>query len=122
MILYFAYGSNLNAEQMARRCPGARFVGRYELQGWRLVFRKFADIEPADLIDDSVLGGVWEITALHLRALDRFEGHPVTYRRRLMETPFGNAWVYLNQRSYYEDPPPEYVERIHQGWIDCGYL
>ena len=38
--LYFAYGSNLNLDQMARRCPDAEPVGRVRLDGYRLAFRR----------------------------------------------------------------------------------
>ena len=37
--LYIAYGSNLNLEQMKRRCPTAEVVGTAELRNWRLWFR-----------------------------------------------------------------------------------
>lgn len=36
---YIAYGSNLNIEQMARRCPTAEIVGTTFLRNWRLMFR-----------------------------------------------------------------------------------
>ena len=36
---YIAYGSNLNIEQMARRCPTAEIVGTAFLRNWRLMFR-----------------------------------------------------------------------------------
>lgn len=37
--LYIAYGSNLNLEQMARRCPTAEVVGKTQLHNFRLMFR-----------------------------------------------------------------------------------
>lgn len=36
---YIAYGSNLNLEQMARRCPTAKVVGSTTLKNYRLMFR-----------------------------------------------------------------------------------
>lgn len=36
---YIAYGSNLNLEQMARRCPTARVVGKGEIKEHELLFR-----------------------------------------------------------------------------------
>jgi hypothetical protein len=33
--LYFAYGSNLSPEQMARRCPDSIFLGKATLRGYR---------------------------------------------------------------------------------------
>ena len=46
--LYFAYGSNINLEQMAYRCPDASVVGPVTLEGWELLFRRggFATIAP----------------------------------------------------------------------------
>ena len=33
---YFAYGSNMNREQMSRRCPGAEFGSLAVLKGWTI--------------------------------------------------------------------------------------
>ena len=43
-MLYIAYGSNMNRDQMSVRCPHAKPLGAYYLDGWRLVFRGVADI------------------------------------------------------------------------------
>ena len=37
--LYFAYGSNINLQQMGYRCPGAEIFGPAVLEGYDLVFR-----------------------------------------------------------------------------------
>src|SRR5260221_14375753 len=37
-MFYFAYGSNLEPEQMSRRCPGHTVVGLGELRDHRLTF------------------------------------------------------------------------------------
>ena len=37
--LYFAYGSNINLNQMDVRCPDARVVGPAVLEGYELLFR-----------------------------------------------------------------------------------
>ena len=37
--LYFAYGSNLDLEQMAQRCPDAETVGPVRLENYELRFR-----------------------------------------------------------------------------------
>ena len=37
--LYFAYGSNINLDQMAHRCPAAEVVGPVVLENYRLLFR-----------------------------------------------------------------------------------
>lgn len=35
---YFAYGSNMNLDQMAYRCPAASVVENVRLDGYRLTF------------------------------------------------------------------------------------
>ena len=74
MPYYFAYGSNLSFAQMAQRCPGAKSLGKARLIGWRYLIyeRGYANIVP-DAAGET-WGGVWEVTADHLRALDVFEG------------------------------------------------
>ena len=37
---YFAYGSNLNFDQMGYRCPEATVVGIAKLNGYELAFRR----------------------------------------------------------------------------------
>jgi gamma-glutamylcyclotransferase (GGCT)/AIG2-like uncharacterized protein YtfP len=72
MYYYFAYGSNLNKQQMSWRCPGARPIGKLVLPNARLVFRGVADVEYDDAL--SVQGGLWKITRACERTLDRYEG------------------------------------------------
>ena len=43
-ILYFAYGSNLNAAQMKQRCPDSEGISAAVLDGWQLKERLYADI------------------------------------------------------------------------------
>lgn len=82
-MLYFAYGSNLNAEQMKCRCPGAVEVAPAVLHGWKLVERIYADIEEA--ADSCVNGALYEITGQDLALLDLYEGYPDFYTR--LEVP-----------------------------------
>ena len=37
--LYIAYGSNINLEQMANRCPNSKIVSKEMLKGYELEFR-----------------------------------------------------------------------------------
>ena len=37
-MLYFAYGSNLNHEQMKRRCNGAKYIKKHSLKSYKLCF------------------------------------------------------------------------------------
>lgn len=40
---YIAYGSNLNREQMAKRCPDAKVIGSGMLKDYELLFRGYTD-------------------------------------------------------------------------------
>ena len=79
--LYFAYGSNIDLKQMARRCPAAQVVGPATLENYELAFRGsgFATIVPKK--GSVVHGLLWSITPLCEQALDRYEGYPRHYTK-----------------------------------------
>lgn len=78
-MLYFAYGSNMDPQQMARRCPGSRSLGKALLPGYRLTFTwdsvrwgggvGHVVADPAS----EVWGVLWDLTQEHLDALDVYE-------------------------------------------------
>ena len=45
LFYYGAYGSNLNKEQMKKRCPLSNPIISFHIVGWKLVFKGVADIE-----------------------------------------------------------------------------
>lgn len=57
--LYIAYGSNINLEQMAHRCPSSRVVGTAMIPDYELQFRNVATIVPRPGAQVPVL--LWEI-------------------------------------------------------------
>jgi gamma-glutamylcyclotransferase (GGCT)/AIG2-like uncharacterized protein YtfP len=77
--LYFAYGSNLDAEQMRARCPSARGLDRAALADHRLEFTHYstrwqggaADVVPAP--GSTVWGVVYEMGPGDFAKLDHFE-------------------------------------------------
>jgi len=74
---YIAYGSNLDVDQMLRRCPNALTIGRSTIDGYKLVFRGnsrsgVANIEP--YTGASVPVGIWSISPSDEDALDWYEG------------------------------------------------
>lgn len=79
-MLHYAYGSNMDWEQMRRRCPSARFVGIAALPKHRLAFTRrsasrgcgVADAVPDD--DREVWGIVYEIDLRDVGSLDASEG------------------------------------------------
>ena len=87
--LYFAYGSNMNDEQMEFRCPDAEAVGTVCLEGYRLAFRSngtgrgVATILPDET--GRVEGVLWKISADDERHLDLYEGYPSLYGKETVE-------------------------------------
>jgi gamma-glutamylcyclotransferase (GGCT)/AIG2-like uncharacterized protein YtfP len=89
--LYFAFGSNLDAERLRIHCPSARFVLSARLADHRLAFSiesrntwhgGVADVLPS--AGDEVWGALWAISGEHSRSLDEQEGvfrEPAAYRR-----------------------------------------
>ena len=83
--MYFAYGSNINLDQMAYRCPAAQVVGPVVLEGYELLFRGnasgngVATIKPKE--GQQVHGLLWRITPGCERSLDLYEGYPHLYEK-----------------------------------------
>lgn len=70
--LYIAYGSNINLEQMAYRCPHSKVVGTSEIKDFELEFRSVATIVPKKGATVPVL--IWELDDRDLPILNRYEG------------------------------------------------
>ncbi len=64
----------MSPQQMAVRCPGARVLGRAQLEGWRfhITTRGTASILPQ--ADHAVHGVLWRCSHEHVHTLDKFEG------------------------------------------------
>jgi gamma-glutamylcyclotransferase (GGCT)/AIG2-like uncharacterized protein YtfP len=116
--LYFAYGSNLDPEAMAWRCPDAEPRGRARLSDWALTFRGVADIER--LPGARTHGVLWTISARDLRRLDRYEGYPRLYRRELLavatEQGVVEAIAYVMNDDYLGLPSASYLQTIRRGY------
>ena len=122
--LYFAFGSNLSRDAMARRCPDSRPVAPAILDGWRLTFQGVADIEPQAL--GSTPGAVWKISGSDLERLDRYEGYPALYIRKPLAVRIGDetisavTYVMRDRDTYRGLPSREYLATIRQGYEDWG--
>jgi gamma-glutamylcyclotransferase (GGCT)/AIG2-like uncharacterized protein YtfP len=87
MSLYFAYGSNMDQNQMLERCPNAQLLGRASLADYRLAFTIFSpkrECGCADIISstgDMVYGLLYRLADTDMITMDDFEGHPIHYRR-----------------------------------------
>lgn len=84
---YLAYGSNLSMAQMAQRCPDAVYVGTAELKDYQLLFKgsqsgSYLTVEPKKGSTVPVL--VWRISERDEHYLDRYEGCPSFYYKKMM--------------------------------------
>jgi len=79
--LYFAYGSNINLDQMAFRCPEATALMPVVLSGYELTFRGGGVATVIPKKDSEVLGLMWSLTPECERSLDRYEGYPNYYHK-----------------------------------------
>lgn len=131
-MLYFAYGSNMNKEQMAKRCKGAKFLGVARLDSYKFVFdgsSKLRGCAVANVIPDVssfVLGGLWEISTENRSSLDCYEGYPDSYHRIevSLTTSDGkridNVLIYLRSPKQLGVPSDSYRNICIQGAHDCG--
>ncbi len=120
--LYIAYGSNINLEQMAYRCPHSMVVGISEIKNFELEFRGVATIVPKENASVPIL--IWELDERDLPILNRYEGWPHLYRQEKM--PFeldGNSYegmAYLMNRGEISPPSLQYYNTILQGYRENG--
>lgn len=113
---YFAYGMNLNHAHMETACPTAVPIGPRKIQGYRLVFRRYADIvESAP--EHCVWGGCWEIDAAAEEVLDAIEDYPRLYHK----LEINGMLVYQMTEPQPPSPPsPDYLAMIREGLVDFG--
>lgn len=135
-LLYFAFGSNLDPEQMEARCPGSRPLFPARLEAHQIDFTHLsrrwgggaADIVPA--ADAQVWGVVYALRDAHLDRLDRYEAgyervrlgvevtggaHEVTTYQVLEKGRFAPSRVYLDKMlrwgAHWDFPEP-YLEAL----------
>jgi gamma-glutamylcyclotransferase (GGCT)/AIG2-like uncharacterized protein YtfP len=72
--LYFAYGSNMDFDQMAYRCPGAEYLGVATLPNYELRMdgAGYATVVPA--AGKHVQGALWDLSGANETKMDGFEG------------------------------------------------
>ena len=102
--LYFAYGSNMDLDQMDYRCPESEVIGPVRLDGYKLAFRGagFATILPCE--GGSVEGVLWRISEMDERRLDRYEGYPRHYDKRTVQV-LGKDGAHYKAMVYEMCPP-----------------
>lgn len=72
--LYFAYGSNMDVDQMAHRCPDAVFTGVASLPGYAFELDSAGVATVVERPGSTVHGVLWLISESDERSLDGYEG------------------------------------------------
>ena len=126
MKYYLAYGSNLNKEQMAFRCPGAVVVGTGRIDNYELVFRRgYLTIEPKE--GKYVPVGCWRIEDDDEARLDRYEGFPKFYYKEdfLIACDDGKTrrfMAYIMQDGHpLQVPTDHYFYTVMRGYRDFNF-
>lgn len=131
---YVAYGSNINLEQMAYRCPNSKVVCTGFINNYKLVYNRHANVVPCKNEKVPVL--LWDINEVDWRNLDMYEGYPNYYYKEVIQVEKANgetckAVIYLmsdfKEQSNLDIPPSfNYFNGIVEGYVsnnmDLSYL
>lgn len=115
---YFAYGSNMDCEQMGKRCRDAKWVavGRISGRRFRINIRGVATIVPA--VESTVHGIVWCLSKADRQNLDRYEGvgcglySTSTTEVQLEDGRHLEAFLYLANDDHTGTARPGYLDGI----------
>ena len=93
--MVFVYGTlkqGFSNHHVMKRANG-RFVGTHNTDPWYTMIKM--GTFPGVVVggETSIKGEVFEVDSLV--PLDRLEGYPSFYNRRLIETDYGPAWMYI---------------------------
>jgi AIG2-like family len=73
MPLYFAYGANMDADAMTRRCPRSKALGPARLMRHRLAVMREGWLTVTRDPRSAVHGVLWDLALADVPALDRYE-------------------------------------------------
>ena len=130
--LYFAYGSNINLNQMAVRCPDAKVVEPAVLEDYELLFRgngsSFGVATIVHKEGSQVQGLLWRITPYCELSLDIYEGYPRLYEKQsiTLRTKSGKqvqamAYVMTHEKERLPTMPTRsYYTGIQEGFRQNG--
>jgi gamma-glutamylcyclotransferase len=124
---YFAYGTNINRQQMQECCSGSEPISAATLPNYKLIFVSWsrqwrggvASIKSAR--GEKVLGAIYDVTDECLRRLDKYEAG----YNRLKVIVFDEDGTALEAQTYIKTgqmeeaaPSKEYLTIIQQGYRD----
>ena len=137
-MFYFAYGSNLEFEQMRKRCPSAVTISMAVLPEHRLAFTRFSEKRNGGVADivssqaDEVQGALYDITDDDAVRLDEFEGvsdgcyERIAVKITLRAGEVLEAYTYKASEQGLFKPASAYMQQIISGaryhQLDGAYI
>ena len=131
---YFAYGSNLNVDQMRKRIGEWRLSKRAVARNYVLAFNHFskgwqgytANLKRTDKFEDTVHGVVYHISEDQLRTLLRIEGEGATSVDIHVELEDGNEIshakaIVWNADEKEHEPSKTYRKTMEEGFSQHGF-
>ena len=124
-IYYFSYGMNTDPSAMELRTGVPIPIGRALIRDHAFRFAYFADVYPQPGV--TTHGVLWDITEEQLAALDKREGYPTHYDRKIVEIEarghIYKAWMYYMTDKNVEmamtaGPAPS---KYYYGMLTSGY-
>ncbi len=97
--LVFVYGTLRSGEVNHHLLETARYCGSHTTQPHYKMFSLGTYPAVVGGGPDRILGEVYQVDARTMSRLDWLEGYPVAYKRKLISTPWGRAWIYLYRAS-----------------------
>ena len=102
-IVYFAYGSNMDKDQMAHRCLDSIFAGIAMLEGYRFIINSRSVATVVQDPPSVVYGALWNLSPADEARLDVYEGvadglyskEYITIRPSGNDSPEQQAMVYI---------------------------
>lgn len=133
-MLYVAYGSNINKDQMKYRVPGAKPYGVGTVFNWQLAFHGNDGTAYATIVQSPgkcVPVVIWEMSDKQEAVMDRFEGYPNSYYKKKIPVHVdgkklvGTVYI-MNPQRRVARPSRKYVNTVRIGYesfgIDVSYL
>jgi hypothetical protein len=117
MPLYFAYGSNMSAGAMARRCPRSKALGLARLERHRLAVMREGWLTAVRDPRSAAHGVLWDLALADVAALDRYEGVPQGLYAKLMQAVIAErgpkqAIVYFGANTGPGAPRADYMADV----------
>jgi hypothetical protein len=115
--LYFAYGSNMDVNAMARRCPRSKALGLARLERHRLAVMREGWLTAVRASSSAVHGVLWDLALSDIPALDRHESLSQSLYVKLIQAVIAErgpkrAIVYIGANSGPGVPRPAYIAEV----------